>query len=58
MVDQLTAARQAVGPSIDICADAHARYDYPTGLQVAKRAELPDPRVADVLRLQPCTRRW
>ena len=39
MVDQLTAARQAVGPNIDICADMHARYDYPTGLQVAKRLE-------------------
>ena len=39
MVDQLTAARQAVGPNIDICADMHARYDYPTGQQVAKRVE-------------------
>ncbi|MGH9888934.1 MAG: mandelate racemase/muconate lactonizing enzyme family protein, partial [bacterium] len=39
MVDQLTAARQAVGPTIDICADMHARYDYPTGQQVAKRLE-------------------
>ena len=39
MVDQLTAARQAVGPNIDICADMHARYDYPTALQVAKRLE-------------------
>ena len=39
MVDQLTAARQAVGPKVDICADMHARYDLPTGLQVAKRLE-------------------
>src|SRR3954469_2649496 len=39
MVDQLTAARQAVGPNVDICADMHARYDYPTALQVAKRLE-------------------
>lgn len=39
MVDQLAAARQAVGPNIDICADMHARYDLPTGLQVAKRLE-------------------
>jgi galactonate dehydratase len=39
MVDQLTAARQAVGPRIDICADMHARYDYPTGQQAAKRLE-------------------
>jgi galactonate dehydratase len=39
MVDQMTAARQAVGPSVDICADMHARYDFPTGQQVAKRME-------------------
>jgi galactonate dehydratase len=39
MVDQMTAARQAVGPNVDICADMHARYDYPTGHQVAKRME-------------------
>jgi galactonate dehydratase len=39
MVDQMTAARQAVGPNLDICADMHARYDYPTGQQVAKRME-------------------
>src|SRR4029079_12651029 len=37
MVYQLSAARKAVGPNIDICADMHARYDYPTGQQVAKR---------------------
>jgi galactonate dehydratase len=39
MVDQMTAARHAVGPNVDICADMHARYDYPTGQQVAKRME-------------------
>src|SRR5215204_4413401 len=39
MVDQLTAARHAVGPAIDVCADMHARYDYPTAQQVAKRVE-------------------
>ena len=39
MVDQMTAAREAVGPHFDICADMHARYDYPTGQQVAKRVE-------------------
>jgi galactonate dehydratase len=39
MVDQMTAAREAVGPNVDICADMHARYDYPTGQQVAKRLE-------------------
>jgi galactonate dehydratase len=39
MVDQLTAARGAVGPNVDICADMHARYDYPTAERVAKRLE-------------------
>jgi len=39
MVDQLTAAREAVGPKVDICADMHARYDLPTGLSVAKKLE-------------------
>jgi galactonate dehydratase len=39
MVDQMTAARNAVGPNVDICADMHARYDFPTGQQVAKRME-------------------
>jgi len=39
MVDQMTAARDAVGPNVDICADMHARYDYPTGEQVARRME-------------------
>lgn len=39
MVDQMTAAREAVGPNIDICADMHGRYDLVTGQQVAKRLE-------------------
>jgi galactonate dehydratase len=39
MVDCLAAAREAVGPKVDICADMHGRYDLPTGLQVAKRVE-------------------
>lgn len=39
MVDQLTAAREAVGPNVDICADLHARYDYPTAQRVAERLE-------------------
>jgi galactonate dehydratase len=39
MVDQMTAARDAVGPNIDICADMHARYDAPTAQRVAKRLE-------------------
>ena len=39
MVDQMTAAREEVGPNIDICADMHGRYDAPTAQQVAKRME-------------------
>jgi galactonate dehydratase len=39
MVDQIAAAREAVGPSIDICADMHGRYDAVTGQQAAKRLE-------------------
>lgn len=39
MVDQITAAREAVGPDIDICCDMHGRYDATTGQQVAKRME-------------------
>jgi galactonate dehydratase len=39
MVDCLSAAREAVGPKVDICADMHGRYDLPTGLRVARRLE-------------------
>jgi galactonate dehydratase len=39
MVDQMTAAREAVGPNVDICADMHGRYDLPTGKKVAKLME-------------------
>jgi galactonate dehydratase len=39
MVDQVTAAREAVGPDVDICCDMHGRYDIPTAHQVAKRLE-------------------
>src|SRR5690606_27258151 len=39
MVDQMTAAREAVGPNVDICADMHGRYDLPTAQQVARRLE-------------------
>jgi galactonate dehydratase len=39
MVDQVTAAREAVGPEIDICVDMHGRYDAITGEQVARRLE-------------------
>lgn len=39
MYDQLAAARQAVGPDIDICADMHGRYDAGTARTIAKRLE-------------------
>lgn len=39
MYDQMAAAREAVGPNIDICADMHGRYDLPTGLRAAKVLE-------------------
>ena len=39
MVDQMTAAREEVGPEIDICADMHGRYDLPTGKKVAELME-------------------
>jgi galactonate dehydratase len=39
MYDQMAAARNAVGPNIDICADMHGRYDLPTGHRAAKVLE-------------------
>ncbi|MEK6480017.1 mandelate racemase/muconate lactonizing enzyme family protein [Catalinimonas sp. 4WD22] len=39
MYDQVAAAREAVGPNIDICCDMHGRYDLPTGMKVAKMLE-------------------
>lgn len=39
MEDQIAAAREAVGPKIDICVDMHGRYDAVTGQAVAKRLE-------------------
>jgi galactonate dehydratase len=39
MYDQIAAAREAVGPNIDICVDMHGRYDMVTGKQVAKLME-------------------
>lgn len=39
MVDQVAAAREAVGPMIDICIDMHGRYDAPTAQAIAKRLE-------------------
>jgi len=39
MYDQIAAAREAVGPTIDICVDMHGRYDAVTAQAVAKRLE-------------------
>jgi len=39
MYDQMAAAREAVGPNIDICADMHGRYDTTSGERVAKVLE-------------------
>lgn len=39
MYDQVAAARNEVGPNIDICCDMHGRYDMVTGKQVAKMLE-------------------
>ena len=39
MYDQIAAAREAVGPNIDICVDMHGRYDAPTAQAVAKLLE-------------------
>lgn len=39
MVDQVSGAREAVGPDVDICIDMHGRYDAITGEEVAKRLE-------------------
>ncbi len=39
MYDQIAAAREAVGPNVDICVDMHGRYDAVTGQAVAKLLE-------------------
>lgn len=39
MVQQIAAAREAVGPDVDICVDMHGRYDLPTGKRVAELLE-------------------
>ncbi len=39
MFDQIAAAREAVGPKIDICVDMHGRYDAVTAQAIAKRLE-------------------
>jgi galactonate dehydratase len=39
MVDQISAAREAVGPKIDILVDMHGRYDAVTAQAISKRLE-------------------
>jgi len=39
MVDQIAAAREAVGPKIDILVDMHGRYDAVTAQAISKRLE-------------------
>jgi galactonate dehydratase len=39
MVDQITAAREALGPKIDILVDMHGRYDEVTAQAISKRLE-------------------
>lgn len=39
MYEQIAAAREAVGPKIDILVDMHGRYDAVTGHAVAKKLE-------------------
>ncbi len=39
MYDQMEAARNEVGPNIDICADMHGRYDAVSGMKAAKILE-------------------
>src|SRR6187402_2914643 len=39
MYDQIAAAREAVGPNIDILVDMHGRYDAVTGQAVSKQLE-------------------
>lgn len=39
MYQQMAAAREAVGPYVDLCADMHGRYDTTTGERVAKMLE-------------------
>jgi galactonate dehydratase len=39
MEDAIAAARETVGPKVDICVDLHGRYDYITAQAVARRME-------------------
>ncbi len=39
MVERVSAAREAVGPDIDLCIDLHARYDVPSACRIAAALE-------------------
>ncbi len=39
MVKQVGAVRDAIGMNMDLCLDAHGRYDLPSGIQIAKEME-------------------
>lgn len=39
MIERVAAAREAVGPDIDLCIDLHARYDVPSASRIAAALE-------------------
>ncbi|CAN5874501.1 mandelate racemase/muconate lactonizing enzyme family protein [soil metagenome] len=39
MVKQVAAVREAIGMDMDLCLDAHGRYDLPSGIRIAKEME-------------------
>lgn len=39
MYEQMAAAREQVGPDVDICADMHGRYDLPSAKKIARKLE-------------------
>lgn len=39
MVKQVGAVREAIGMDMDLCLDAHGRYDLPSGMRIAKEME-------------------
>lgn len=39
MVERVAAVRAAIGPTVDLCIDLHARYDLPSACRIAKELE-------------------
>lgn len=39
MYNQIAAAREQVGPDVDLCCDMHGRYDLPSAKQIARKLE-------------------